>query len=103
MDRIDDVKREKEQAETSKIKDSVIDHKCQMTSRGRGCLRKQVHNGEGENGIQSKENPNSDEPRPEFVAAKISLPRLFGGKARSSGRLLHLPLLEADANITPLK
>ena len=103
LDRIDYVKREKEQADTSKIKDNVIDHKCQMTSRGRRWLRKQVQDCEGKNGIQSKENPNSDEPRPEFVAAKISVPRLFSGKARSSGRLLHLPLLEADANIPPLK
>src|SRR6266516_4127935 len=103
LDRIDYVKREKEQADTSKIKDNVIDHKCQMTSRGRRWLRKQVQNCEGENGIQSKENPNSDEPRPEFVAAKISVPRLFSGKARSSGRLLHLPLLKANAKIPPLK
>src|SRR6266436_725901 len=100
---IDYVKREKQQTNASEIKDNLIDAKRQMTARGRRWLRKQVQNRERENGIQHKENPNSDESRPKFVPAKISVPRLFSGKARRSCGLFHLPMLEPNAKIPPLK
>src|SRR5438552_3626625 len=100
---IDYVKREKQQTNASEIKDNLIDSKRQMTACGRRWLRKQVQNRERENGIQHKENPNSDKAGPKFVAAKISLPCFFRGKARSSRRLLDLPMFKADAKVSPAK
>src|SRR5437016_6607485 len=100
---IDYVKREKQQTNTSEIKDNLIDAKRQMATCGRRWLRKQVQNRERENGIQHKENPNPDESRPKFVSAKISVPRLLSGKARRSCRLLHLPMFKSNAEISPAK
>src|SRR5436309_717645 len=100
---IDHVKGEKQQTNSSEIKDNLIDPKSHLAPHWRRWLRKQMQNGESENAIQYKEDANSDKAGPKFVAAKISLPRFFRGKARSSGRLLHLPVFKADAEIPPAK
>ena len=88
LNRIDHVKRQKQQTNAGEIKDNLVDRERQIAPRRRRWLRKQVQNREDENGIQSKENPDSDKPRPKFVPAKISMPRLFSGKARTSCRPL---------------
>src|SRR5262249_12977045 len=62
-----------------------------------------MQNREGRNGIQKEENPDSNQPRPKFIAAKISVPRFFSGKARTVRRLFHLPMFKADADIPPSK
>src|SRR6266568_3294711 len=98
---IDHVKGEEHQTDCGQRKDNLIDLKRHLAPRRRQRLRKKRENGDRKNEIQRKKNPDSDKARPEFVAAKIGMPCLFGGKARSSRRLLHPPVLEANPNIPP--
>src|SRR6266540_6443616 len=72
LDGIDYVKREKQQADPSEIKEKHVDLKRHVSARGRRWLRKQVQNREGENGIKHKENANSDKTRTKYAPTKIS-------------------------------
>src|SRR5262249_17990508 len=100
---VDYVEREKQQTDAGEIKDNLVDCKRQMAPRRRRWLRKQVQNREGKNRVQNKKNPDSDKPWPKFVPAKISVPRLFSGKTRTSDSVFHLPMVKAKAKISPAK
>src|SRR5215510_3956673 len=103
LDCVDHVERQKQQTRSRQERDNLVDLKRHLaTSRG-GWRRKKLVDDEGEQKVQSKENSDPNKARPKFIAAKISVPRFFRGKTRSSRGLLHLPMFEADAQIPPSK
>src|SRR2546430_1365314 len=103
LDRIDHVEGEKQKTRSRQKRDNLVDLKRHLASSGGGRWRKKLVDYEGEQKVQSKENSDPNKAGPKFIAAKISVPRFFRGKTRSSRRLLHLPVFEPDAKIPPSK
>src|SRR4029077_4907158 len=103
LNRIDHVERQKQQTDTSEIKHNSVNFEGRNAARGRERLRRQLQNGQRENPIQRKQNPDSNQPGPEFVPAEVSVPGFFGGKAGGAWRFLQPPTFGAYPEIPPSK